>query len=516
MDHKLLLTTGITLLYLESQLETKTENSSDLVRRIILDAKLPEMSFGLDHSREILQSLKNTAVWMCGQPFDTEYESEEVLMRLKLDTKDDVELYAALSKFIEREYKPEKIIKLILNKKKQIYDYFREAELGQIIKDMSATFSFRRDSITDLQQFVAEAVAKLDPYQIDAILRDPAIVSDVDFSNISSVKKVFKAVKEVDMGLGVMKTGYQGINRMLQGGIRRGEEIVLGALQHKFKTGFNLSIFETIALYNVPYMIDARKKPMLLRITCEDTAEQNMRFIYEHLYENETGLKCTKAHMEGMSEDDISEFVITRMQATGYTVRIIHVDPTQWNYQQFCNKMVELESEGYEIHLCVIDYLALLNKKGLTMGAIGDEIRDLFRRIKNFCTPRKIALLTPHQLSGQAMDLIRLGSTDFVRDIAEKNYWDGCKRLSQEVDIEIYIHIEKVNGLSYLTCMRGKHRGMPVLDEKDKYVVLPMFKIGGIRPDINGPDSTLLKAGGGAIGSGDEHPFWSDVPKMPA
>lgn len=512
MDHKLLLTTGITLLYLESMQDTKTENSSGLVRRIILDAKLPEVSIGLDHSREILQALKNTAVWMADQPVETEYMAEDLLVRLKVDTKDDIDLYHAFEKALPEELSQQKLKKLILSKKKQIHDYFREQELAIIIREMSSTFTFRRDSITDLRQFVAETMAKLDPFQIDSIIRDPAIVSDVDFGNLATVAKAFENVKEMDMGFGVMKTGYQGLNRMLQGGFRRGEEWVIGALQHKYKTGMNLSIFDTIPLYNVPHMLDASKRPMILRITFEDTAEQNMRFIYEHLYENETGLKCTKEHMKSMTAEDIAQYVITRLQATGYTLRVMYVDPTQWNYQNIQNKVMEFEAEGYEIHCLFLDYLSLINKKGLAQGSIGDDIRDLFRRMKNFCTPRKILLITPHQLSQDAMQKIREGSTDFVRDIAEKNFWDGCKRLSQEVDGELYIHIEKVNKQSYLTIMRGKHRGMPVLDEADKYLVLELHKIGGLRPDMNGPDSSLKKVGGGPVGSGDEYPFWADVP----
>lgn len=512
MDHKLLLTTGITLLYLESQLDTKSENSSNLVRRIILEAKLPEVSIGLDHSREILQALKNTAVWMCDQPLTAEYEAEDLLVRLKVDTKDDADLFQAFEKGIVSEVPQTKLKKLILTKKKQIHDHFRRVELGQIIRDISSTFMFRPDSIPDLGKFISEAMTKLEPFQVDAILRDPAIVSDVDFGNIESVAKAFENVKEMDMGFGVMKTGYQGLNRMLQGGFRRGEEWVIGALQHKYKTGMNLSIFDTIPLYNVPHMLDATKRPMILRITFEDTAEQNMRFIYEHLYENETGLKCTKEHMKSMTAGDIAQYVITRLQATGYTLRVMYVDPTQWNYQNIINKCMEFEAEGFEIHCLFLDYLALINKKGLAQGSIGDDIRDLFRRMKNFCTPRKILLITPHQLSSDAMGKIREGAVDFVRDIAEKNYWDGCKRLSQEVDGELYIHIEKMNNRSFLTIMRGKHRGMPVMDEADKYLVLELHKIGGLRPDINGPDSSLKKVGGGPIGSGEEIPYWDAVP----
>jgi hypothetical protein len=508
MDHKLLLVTGITLLYLESQLETRSDNSSNLVRRIVNEAKLPEASLGLDHSREVLQALKKTASWMCSQPADTEYEAEELLMRLKVDTRDETELYDSFVTGIGTERTQAKTKKLILNLRKQVHDYFREEDLAAVIKDVSSTFMFRRESITDLRQYVAEAIAKLDPFQIDHIIRDPAIVSEVDFSDIQSVEKVFESVKEMDNGLGVLKTGYQGVNRMLQGGFRRGEQWVIGALQHKYKTGFSLSIFETIALSNVPYMLDATKKPLLLRITFEDSAQQNMRFIYQHLFENETGQACTKEHMAGLTKEEISAFVMERMRATGYEIKIIHVDPTQWTYQHICNKVVELESEGFEIHVLALDYLAMVPTTGCRQGAQGQDLRDMFRRMRNFCHPRKITLITPHQLSTQAKELIRNGQTDFVKDIAEKGYWDSCKTIDNEVDGELYIHIEKMNRESFLTIQRGKHRGMPVLDEQDKYAVLKMHKVGALRPDLHGPDTTLRKVGGGPIGSGEETPFW--------
>jgi hypothetical protein len=57
---------------------------------------------------------------------------------------------------------------------------------------------------------------------------------------------------------------------MIQGGFRPGETAVIGALQHKYKTGFTLSIFAQIALFNEPKTEDKTKKPLLLRISFED------------------------------------------------------------------------------------------------------------------------------------------------------------------------------------------------------------------------------------------------------
>lgn len=55
--------------------------------------------------------------------------------------------------------------------------------------------------------------------------------------------------------------------------------------------------------------------------------------------------------------------------------------------------------------------------------------------------------------------LIRNGMDEqFVAEIKNKGYYDGCRTLDQEVDMELYIHIVKVDGRSYLTLQRGKHR----------------------------------------------------------
>ena len=122
---------------------------------------------------------------------------------------------------------------------------------------------------------------------------------------------------------------------------------------------------------------------------------------------------------------------------------------------------------------------------------------------------KKITVITPHQLSTEAKMLIRDGRQDFVKEIANKGYYSGSRQIDQEVDSEIYIHIEKVNGRSYLTIQRGKHRGVGIIPDPQKYLVLPFYDIGGLRDDFGKQDSTLRKPGGGVIGGPDEVPFFS-------
>lgn len=119
--------------------------------------------------------------------------------------------------------------------------------------------------------------------------------------------------------------------------------------------------------------------------------------------------------------------------------------------------------------------------------------------------------MTPHQLSTGAKQLVREGHTsDFVKEIANKGYYAGSGQIDQEVDLEIYIHIVKFNGYSWLTVQRGKHRIPGITKAEDLFCVMKFEDVGTIPDDINGPDRSTRKVGGGPIGTKDENPFWDD------
>jgi KaiC/GvpD/RAD55 family RecA-like ATPase len=67
--------------------------------------------------------------------------------------------------------------------------------------------------------------------------------------------KFFSEVKNRMVGAGVYKTGWSDLNDMLQGGFRPGEFVMIPALQHKYKTGFTLSLFAQIATWGMPGIV---------------------------------------------------------------------------------------------------------------------------------------------------------------------------------------------------------------------------------------------------------------------
>lgn len=509
MDSKLLIVKCITLLYRESELE-HTSGSADLCRKVVETIRIPETSISMQSGREVIVGLRSTLNWMLDHN-EKKYDRTQLLQRVRINTKDDTYLYNAVVDGIAHLEDEEEIKKQILNYRMELQDYLASQSINTIIAKAFNRINIFSDGQVDYRKFVREIYDELEPYTHNIVeSRHPSVVDHVSFDNEEGVAEVLSRSKSEISAEGVLVTGWQGINRMLgqTGGIRRGEFVLVGALQHNFKTGFCLNLFKHLALYNIPYMRDSAKKPLLLHFSLENELTTNILWLYANLWENETGQACD---INSIDVTEASRYIKERMQVNGYAIDMVRVDPNQCTYHDFADMILKYEAEGYEVHAIVCDYLAMMNKGGLDRsGPTGSEVRELFRRVRNFCAPRGIAFVTPHQLSTEAKMLTRQGVENFVQEIANKGYYDSSRTIDQEVDLEIMIHIEKIAGDgSYLTCQRGKHRGVQITPEKDLYCVLPFRDIGGILDDINGKDNTRNSVGGASVADGGA--AWYDM-----
>ncbi len=89
----------------------------------------------------------------------------------------------------------------------------------------------------------------------------------------------------------------------------------------------------------------------------------------------------------------------------------------------------------------------------------------------------------------------REGALGFVKEMPGGGYYDKCKTIDNEVDIELFIDIEKYKGRSYLAVQRGKHRLNTIISDDDKYFLLPFMFNGTILDDIDTQDSSLPSFG---------------------
>lgn len=511
MDHKLLLVKSITLLYRESQLPNQTENSADLVKSIIALIKPPEGVMMADTGRDVISSLRTTVLWMANNPINYPYDKNELLQRLKVNTGIDEGLFEAFKAGVIHDLNDNEIKKVCAVHTKTLGTYLSQTRVKEIFKGAYTKTHFQDDQI-DWNSYVAETIEQLSAYaNMGEAIKHASVVNDIMLTDFDAVRNAFTRTLEETDPHGVMRFGLQGLNRMFghQGGAKRGQLITIGGLQHKYKSGMALDMFKGTALYNKPYMRDPQRKPLLMRMSMENPLETDIMHLYKTIVEAETGLQIVP---ETVNTDEATAYIIEKLSSNGYNINMSQIDPSEYTYHDMFNRVKELEADGYEVHQINCDYLNMISKKGCAQGPMGVEIRDLYRRVRNFMVRRGITFITPHQLSSDAKSLVRQGVSNFVQEIANKGYYDGCRSIDQEIDVEIYVHIEKVNGESYLTIQRGKHRGLIIpTPDKDLYTVYRFNQIGGIIDDINGKDMSRRAVGGSPVSEGGDLAWFTGI-----
>ncbi len=495
MDTRTILAKIITLIY-KSRLLDSTDYDN-LIKTVLDTIKVdsPEFNFLGNNN---MKNFKDTCLSLL-----TEKEAipKEVLIpQLSILLENDQKLLSVIKDSIEPDHDESSNKRIVTNLVKTLNNYYREQLAINILSKVSYDLKFNRNKIGNFSEYLQNTITQLEPLSTSITsFKDPAVVSEVDFESHSSVETIFQEVKNINNSNGIYKFGWKGINRLLQGGIRLGETIGLEALQHKGKTITSLSLFMHIALFNKPIMtkedIETKKKPLLLRISFEDSLTSNLQFCYEYLKATD-GTPVTKKDLETLSSNEMAAYAIPKLTSNGFHIKMIRVDPSQWSYTNIFNKIIELEAQGYKLHVLMVDYLLMMPTTGCIQGALGSDKRDLVRRVRNFCSSRNIAFITPFQLSSEANQLLRNGIPDhqLVNEISEKNYTDGCKTLGMELDCEIYLHSFTHKRKKYTVFRRGKHRGLPDIPIEDKYCIYKFAALNiPILPDIYGDDMSLQK-----------------------
>ena len=501
MDHKLLLLKGIALLLNESHMPDNTDNSAEIVKRIITDAVTPDMVVGRSIDGEICSALKKIASFMAEQPANIKHDIDSIVMDVKMACTSDETIKGLIEAYMSVPNDSDQLKLRVLSLRRSLDQHFEEKDIGDLLLKTSMMYKNDRDKIPSAKSFIAELVSKLEVYTVSREESDPAINFSFGLSDEAKGLELVERIQQQENGTHILQTGWQGLNRALDGGFRPGEQWVIGAQEHNWKTGFLLSLQKHLAIYNDGVAIrDPSKKPALVRFSFEDSAESNLEFLYKSLWENESG-----QIIGDLPEDpkEILEFVRSRLAARGWEVFIYDVNPSMWTYKDICNEILRLEARGYEVRVLLLDYLLKIPTTGCIQGPHGVDIRNLYERIKAFCAPRKITMITPHQLSPDAKVKAREGTSDFVKEMKGGGYYSGTKQLGQVIDGELFINIEfDARENAYLAIQRGKHRKDQIRQTpmEHRHLVL-RFERGGVIPDdIGKEDSTRLKVGGPTLG----------------
>lgn len=497
MDVKLLLISSLSMLYWDSQLEYKLTDARSIVKRALPHLASPSSGLGDKKSIIAFNELKTTLTSMLNDDPTEVYDKAVFLQRIRINTGDDTLLYDSVAGPIDVEgLTQDDIVARFNSARTTIESFLIQKRLQEVLKDTLGNIT--RPGNHDYGEIIPHLKEELDEVRIPG-KKNKNIVDEVDFTDPSSIAIQLKLSGERASSKGILQFGYQGLNRMYgdMGGARRGEVAVLGARRHNYKTGGILDFFRQHALYNNPYLFDPKRKPMLLFFTVENTINENVAILYVRLKQNIEHVNLdVKQVLEEMNHnsaflDEAAVWVSKELGRNGWHTRMRKLS-TNSTWMDLVEQYMSFVNEGYEIAACYVDYLLKMSTAGCKVGgAQGSDIQDMFSKFCQFMADHLTAGFTPHQLSPDATSLARLNPNgQLVKLIQNKSYWDSCKKIDQEVDVELYANKIVVDHYgstkTYLEWGRGKHRKMTITPERDLYYVQEFTEL-GLLDDINGP-----------------------------
>lgn len=436
----------------------------------------------------VMENLKNLLTDVIIKVDD--YDRENLIQTLEVILREKEQIFSIIEKSLTAEMTVAGSKNSIASLRKYLYKYYKESEMVNLVSKASYVLNTSKTE-EGVSSYISKLIDKLQALNVQTTTKDPAIQELVDVDDTNGLERDMEEMYKNELGGEKFISAWKGLNKMTNGGFRRGEQWVVGSLQHNYKSGFVRSLFVQLITRNKPINTKPGKKPLALFISFEDQTLIINSFIYKYLYHNEFK---EEPDLSKVTSKDISEYVSKKLSANGFKVLILKVDPSMWTYQNVMNKVIELEADGYDCQIMVIDYLSKLSTAGCRFGPNGTEYRDLFDKMRQFAIGHNILFFTPHQLSTEAKGLAKAGlrGYEFIREIANKGYYSDTRQLDQVVDGEIYIIKTAVARNDYkLFVGRGKHRSTKIISNDNDLEFSLQFPKNGmpILEDIDEPDT---------------------------
>jgi archaellum biogenesis ATPase FlaH len=489
LDEKTLMTKCVLLLYKEGQASRYGE-SKELVTQAI-QSTLPKNEGGTYiPTRDIISSLRELATALLNPTYLEGVSKSDLLDNIAITCADDPGLYTAFEKSFEAKYTPAELLKSIGSLTRDIKVYMRDNAIMDLMSKTTNRLRYSRGSIFDVNDFMNGFRVSLDSLIDSGSTKDPAMIGSMDFNTGEGITDAIELAKEQLSGVAILKTGNCALNDMTQGGIRIPSFTSILGLQHRYKTGLVQDIFRGVAENNIPVQRHEGRQPALVYIATEDSLADIAMHFFKSMKNMDTGIAVKPLDY---TSEEIGKYVSARLTATGFHVKVIRINPVMWNYRDLNRFVNEMISEGLDPQLIVIDYLSRISLEGIEAKAgTGTDLRELWLRARMMGATYGYATITPHQMAPDANLLIRggVGHGELVKEISDKNYYAGSKQLSQEPDLELFIHTfeHKLRGCEegshFLTLGRGKHRGnVAFLSSAKRYAIIPFPANGSPIPD---------------------------------
>ena len=460
------------------------------IHNIVKDIKVDLRGNGLGNEDAAIESLRYTVEWMLSIT-DSTYSRENIMQRLAINLQGSNEYIDACNSFLDINISAEGARKRVSEIMSELRFEKKRSKIKQLISIANAKINFSGEYI-NTQAFIGELMGSLGDLHSSSGNNEVAgLLGKVDFSNLDEIEAALNKSKDAAGEEGMLNTGLHGLNEACGGnGITRGAMVNFGALTHHYKSGILLDLALNIPVYNDPWMWDDKKKPLILRISFENTVEQDIAIMYKKLYEIKYGERCL------LSKIDMNEAKLAlkeHFEQRGYYFELKCYDPNAFTIYDLFDVINKYLDNGFEIHVVICDYLSQIADN--TVGDRKDiKIQKTYEMARIFCYPKGITFITGHQLSTAAQELSKDNPSTFVKRVCTGGWYMDCKSLHTKLDLEFVMHIVvHLDGRKYLSFARGKHRGGENTLLKHLYFLYMFQEFGGIVPDIGKEPMTLYE-----------------------
>src|SRR5690606_37285024 len=383
-------------------LEGNKADSKPIIKQALEYVKMPESPAGSGIERNALVLLRVTLLWMISNNDSQPYDRDDLLQRIKVNCADDEKLYEAFLDGLIIIADPELLRRKVNGARRALQGFISREKAKDILRKASHQAAFKGEEIEDWSSFLAKTTQELNKIDMGGDIKvDPAFTSSIDFSNENSVLDAFQEMEDSLSDDGIVAFPFKGLNRMMgeQAGGRRGELALFPALPHNYKSGILMDIFLGACLFNNPYLFDKTKKPTIVFYSTEDDVPVIIKKIYVLLKQIETGLPI---NTKRLNMQEATKYVMERLTARGWHVHLFKVRPSLMTYRKLFAHLDEFKANGHEVAIVVCDYLGMFSKEGCNQGSTGDDVQDLYRRVREYTNSEKIFFATAHQLSTEA------------------------------------------------------------------------------------------------------------------
>lgn len=460
------------------------EELESILKYIKVDNRSSD-TLGTDNS--VVESLRNTAEWMIYNK-EGNYDLDNLVQRLSINFQTNNEYIVIVKEGLKKEIDKTEASNKVLNILNELRHEKKKDRLKRLIAMANADINFG-SAYVDVHSYISRLTAELEDMQSVETEELSGYVGKIDFTDDNSIEEALSKAIELTKEEGGLNTGFKGFNDAVGGRVKRGLYVNFGALTYCYKSGILLDLTLNVPAFTDPWMFDVTKKPLILRISFENTIDQDIIILYKRLYEMKTGKKYsgTKVHI-----DKARTMLKEHFQQKGYCVSIENYNPNDFSIYDLFSLLNKYISAGYEIHAVVCDYSALIapNTPGDSLEL---KLQKTAEIIRNYCYPKGITFFTAHQLSTQAQDLARENHTTFVSKVRTGGWYMSCRALHTKFDLEIILHVfTHIDGNKYLMVSKGKHRLGESIPEKYCTFIYKFEEIGGIPVDAEFDEPKVL------------------------